>query len=178
MHRTGRREQGVDDYEIQVDITETCHPEVMGDRARVRLGLQGIITSVASANSKIVDDYDPAWIPGAHPSAFPHNKGGRPPKSRLSEASWAKCTLRRYPTSQFARSPGMIADMFNIIQRHNVNASASVQFRFKPSESEQVAKMSLEQVQSVLDIMTDRKLYGTNLTNRLAATGMHYCNNE
>ncbi len=167
------KDGGIDEVEVQVDISTSCAPGVAAERARVQLKLEkkSVMASIIPANSRIVDDYDPTWMLKAHPSSFPHDKGARPKKSKLSEEKWAECILRRYPLQQFGQNISMISDMFNIIQRHKVNTSAWVQFRFRPKETAIIANMTGEQMQDVVDIMADTKLYGENLTNRLNAVG-------
>ena len=68
---TGEQNPGIDDVEVQVDITTVPTPETIGQKARVQLGAEDIITSAVSSSSPIVSDYDKCWFQGAHPSVFP-----------------------------------------------------------------------------------------------------------
>lgn len=113
-----------------------------------------------------MNDYDPMWLVGAHPSAFPNNTGARP--ANMSEERWAQCILQRYPTSQYARNLGLIADMFNITQRHSVNKNAWIQFRFRPDQQAAVSDLSEKDVQAVLDAISSRS-FGAELRHRMDA---------
>jgi hypothetical protein len=129
-----------------------------------------IIASVLPKDQSIVNDYNAGWVPGAHPSAFPYNKGGRP--KGMSEKKWSQCILRRYPVEQFAQNLPLIVDMFNILQRHTAYTSSHIHFKFRPRDATIVAQMTPFDIQQVLDIMQMKpRPYGINLSNRLAAIG-------
>lgn len=128
------------------------------------LQTQGLLVSAIPKSDKLVDDYDPGWMLGAHPSTFPHNKGGCP--SGMSEERWAQCLLQRYPACQYARNLGLIADCFNVVQRHNVNKNAWVQFQFRPDQQAAITALSQRDVQAVLDLISSNA-FGANLINGL-----------
>ena len=168
----GKYNEGIDELEVQVDPDSTVDVETTVQRATVMLQRQGLLSnknvlvSAIPRVDQIVSDYDPSWMLGAHPSAFPHNKGARP--DGMSEERWAQCILLRYPASQFARNLGLIADMFNITQRHSVNKNAWIQFRFRPDQQAAISELSEKDVQAVLDAISSRS-FGAELQQRLSA---------
>ena len=149
-----------------MDPDSPVDPQTVVQRASVMLQTQGLLVSAVPKSDKLVDDYNPEWMLGAHPSTFPHNKGGCPPG--MSEERWAQCLLQRYPARQYARNLGMIADCFNVIQRHSVNKNAWIQFQFRPDQQAAVTSLSQRDVQAVLDLISSNA-FGANLTNGLNA---------
>lgn len=123
-------EEGVDEVEVMLDPDVSMDRQNIVDKARVVLERGGIsnktLVSILPRNNPIANDYDPMVIVGSHPSMFPFNKGG--PPEGMSLTRWSCSILQRYPREQFARNVGAIPDMFNRIQRHQVNAQAHVQF--------------------------------------------------
>lgn len=130
---------------------------------RVQGGMNVVVSAIPKSDTP-ANDYDPAWMLGTHPSAFPHNTGARP--DGMSEERWAQCILRRYPSSQFAQNVGLIADLFDCIQRHSVNKNAWVQVQFRPDQQAAVSALSEQHVQAVLDAIASRK-FGADLNNVL-----------
>ena len=136
------------DPDTAVDINTTVQ------RAKVMLQKQGLLVSAIPKVDNLVDDYDPKWMLGAHPSTFPYNTGARP--EGMSEERWAQCILQRYPASQFARNLGLIADLFNVTQRHSVNKNAWIQFRFREDQQAAISALTEVEVQTVLDAIAAR----------------------
>jgi len=164
------RDSGIDEFEVQVDTSTQPSSDTSAQQARRLFEQAHIIASVLARDQSIVNDYNAGWVPGAHPSAFPYNKGGRP--KGMSEKRWSQCVLRRYPVEQFAQNVPLIVDMFNILQRHTAYTSSHVHFKFRPRDAAVVAQMTPFDIQQVLDIMQMKpRPYGINLTNRLAAIG-------
>ena len=164
---------GIDEYEIQVDVTEEPSPEVVAEKASVQLRRRKkemVLASAIPANQTLINDYDSAWLVGAHPTVFPWKTGGRHKDGPLSEKKWCNLLLRRYPRKQFAQNPAFIADMFNILQRHSVNTNAAVAFRFSPSQSAKIANISEDAINGVIDLIKHRA-YGNDLFNKLQALG-------
>lgn len=147
------------------DAAVDCHTtaEKCASVFRDQAGMNVIVSAIPKTDT-VANDYDPAWILGTHPSAFPHNAGARP--EGMSEERWAQCILRRYPTCQFAQNLGLIADMFNILQRHSVNKNAWVQFQFRADQQAAVSALSEKHVQAVLNAIASRK-FGADLNNVL-----------
>ena len=127
--------------------------QVVVDKARVVLQNGGLtnkkLVSIVPHNSTLANDYDPMVIVGSHPSMFPYNKGG--PPEGMSMTRWASHILQRFPVTQFARNIGAIPDMFNRLQRHQVNAQAHVQFNLQPDKLSSMATLDEEQVNKVLE---------------------------
>jgi hypothetical protein len=114
----------------------------------------------------LIDDYQPDWFLGAHPSVFPHNQGGAP--AGLSLERWAKLLLQRYPREQFAQNLGLITDLFNVIQRHLVNTHAWVQFKLQPAKAAGIASLSEDHVRAVLEAISTRE-FGFALHARMSS---------
>ena len=159
-------QEGIDEIELQVDPDTAVDMNTTIQRAKVMLQRQGLLVSAIPKVDSLVDDYNPSWMLGAHPSAFPYNAGARP--QGMSEERWAQCLLQRYPASQFARNLGLIADLFNVTQRHSVNKNAWIQFRFRPDQQAAISALSEADVQTVLDAIASRS-FGSDLSNTLGA---------
>jgi hypothetical protein len=150
-----------------MDPNVPIDPAADAHRATVTMQRQGLLVSAAPRSDTLINDYDSDWILGSHPSAFPHNTGGCP--KGMSEARWAQIILQRYPVRQFAQNVGLVADIFNITQRHSVQTSARVQFKCRPDQQQAVASLTEVDVQTVLDATTSQ-LFGAALDNSLNTT--------
>lgn len=106
-YATDKFNDGVDEYELQVNPDVNFDLPATVQRAKVVLQKRGLLLSAIPKVDNVVNDYDPSWMLGAHPSAFPHNTGARP--KGMSEERWAQCIIQRYPTTQFSRNLGLIA---------------------------------------------------------------------
>jgi hypothetical protein len=148
-------QEGIDEFELHVDPDVPVDAETAVQRAKVLLHRQGLLVSAVPKADKLLDDYDPAWMLGAHPSTFPYNKGARP--ANMSEERWARCIVQRYPAAQFARNLGLLSDLFNVTQRHAVNRSAWIQFRCRPDQQAAVSALSEDDIQTVLEAIATRK---------------------
>lgn len=127
---------------------------------------QELLVSAVPKVDKVVNDYDPTWMLGSHPSTFPHNTGARP--QGMSEEKWAQCILQRYPTAQYACNLGLIADLFNVTQRHSVYKNAWIQFRFRPDQQAAISELSEKDVQAVLDAISSQS-FGAQLNTTMNA---------
>jgi hypothetical protein len=72
----------------------------------------------------------------------------------MSLERWAKCILLRHPRRQFARNLGLIADMWNIVQRHKVNTHAWVQLKLTPRLAASLSELTPEDMKHVLQILS------------------------
>ena len=146
-------DEGVDEVELMLDPHVAVDRKIVADKARVVLQRGGPVNkslvSIVPRDSQLLNDYDPQVIVSSHPSMFPYNKGG-PPKG-MSLACWAEGLLQRYPLDQFARNIGAIPDIFNRIQRQEVNTQAYVQFKMQPHKMCEVTTLNDTQVATVLD---------------------------
>jgi hypothetical protein len=169
-YTAGIHDEGIDELEMQVNPDSTLDSESTVQQASVMLKRQGLLSdknvlvSAIPKVDKIINDYDPSWMLGAHPSTFPHNTGARP--KGMSEERWAQCILQRYPSPQYARNLGLIADLFNVTQRHSVYKNAWIQFRFSPDQQASISDLSQEHVQAVLDAIASRS-FGADLANTM-----------
>jgi hypothetical protein len=77
---------------------------------------------IVAASADCFLDYDRRWPALTHPSVFPYGQG-TPPTGTSYEA-WLPIILQRAPREQHAQQPLFVLDMFNVIQRHQVNAGA------------------------------------------------------
>ena len=144
---------GVDEVELMLDPDVSLDRQMVVDKARIVLQAGGLtnkkLVSIVPRNSPLANDYDPMVIVGSHPSMFPYNKGG--PPEGMSMTCWAANILQRYPVEQFAQNTGAIPDMFNRLQRHQVNAQAHVQFNLQPDRLASIATLDEAQVNVVLE---------------------------
>ena len=95
-----------------------------------------------------MNDNGPVWFTGAHPSAFPYNKGGFPPGMSLILGQVHHPTL---PIAAVRTNTGLLIDLFNIIQRHTVSAQATANVPLHPEKISEIANLTESQCQSVLD---------------------------
>lgn len=119
--------------------------------ASAKLMPGGMLVS-AVPHTNPCNDYDPNWFIYAHPTSFPHGVGQCP--KGVSLERWARCILLRHPRAQFARNLGLIADLWNIIQRHRVNTHAWVQLRLTPRMAASITSLTSSDLESVLDILS------------------------
>jgi hypothetical protein len=77
---------------------------------------------IVAASADCFPDYDRRWPALTHPSVFPYGQG-TPPAGTSYEA-WLPIILQRAPREQHAQQPLFVLDMFDVLQRHQVNAGA------------------------------------------------------
>lgn len=100
--------------------------------------------SAPSADGKPIDDYSPQWFMKVHITSFPNGTGGAPKGMSLS--AWANLLTRRYPRAMFGQNVYLLADMFNILQRHETSTQSGVSMRLKPSHLAVIGSLTQEEV--------------------------------
>lgn len=137
-----------------LDPNVSVDRKMVAERARVVLQCGGrvnkTLVSIVPRNSPLVNDYDPQVIVSSHPSMFPYNTGG--PPEGMSFSTWAEGLLQRYPVDQFARNIGAIPDIFNRIQRQQVNVQAHVQFCLQPHKMAEISTLTNDQINQVVEV--------------------------
>jgi hypothetical protein len=118
---------GLDDADLV--IADGCPPVANtgvppATQAQTRLMHGGTLVSTTAASGAPFSDYDPLWFALTHPQAFPWGTGVAP--KGIALRTWCKHFLQRAPRIQHGH-PMLLLDMFNILQRHEVNAQARVQ---------------------------------------------------
>jgi hypothetical protein len=136
--------EGLDDVDIQVST------DPLEETPGFRLN-NSTIESTLGPN-KPCNDYDKSFFVHGHPMSFPNGKGAIPEKMSLRE--YAKMILQRYPRQQYAQSPGLLADLFNVLQRHDVLTQAGVQLRLSPDMIQQINSLTADQYKRVMELAT------------------------
>jgi len=103
---------GLDDAEIA--LQEDASVPV----AASTLAAGGVLVST-TAGGPPHSDYLASWFVLTHPQAFPWGTGQKPPG--VGRRRWIQYFLRRAPRAQHAH-PMLVLDMFDVLQRHEVNA--------------------------------------------------------
>lgn len=114
------------------------------------------------------DDFNPNFMPRAHPCTFPHGCGG--PPAKMSYEFWCELILCRFPREQHAQNVSMVLDMFNISQRHATLAQSSVQMRLSPALIPQLAQLTTAEFQTATRLLTSG-ISGAELYAELQAAG-------
>jgi hypothetical protein len=130
----------------------------------------GGILALAESNKEIFSDYDRMWPILAHPTMFPNLTGARP--HGMSHETWVDITLRR-PRDQFQRNPLFIMDMFDIVQRHQVNTKTSLYLKGNPQAERMLNEMSLDDTKECLEILAERATNPTRANTRLQNASAH-----
>jgi hypothetical protein len=136
---------GIDDVELQTGLHSDSKPraQVMKDGVLVHASVRGAPES----------DYNPAWLLYAHPSAFPHGVGQCPEGVKtLGPERWIRVILQRHPSTQYAQNLGLIADAFNILQRHRVSTSSWLTLRLTPGIAASIVNLSPEDIKNVTKV--------------------------
>ena len=107
------------------------------------------------------NDYDPFWPINAHPSMFFYGKGQNP--GNITIEKWTSVTMQRYPRTQFAQNAGFVMDMFNIIQRHNVNKQAWVQLRVTPGLASSLQSLSKQDLADIMAVLSSKPGLGPKI---------------
>lgn len=160
---------GVDEVDLMVDPDVPLQDQTVADKVRVVLQRAGhsnhTLLSLIQQNSPLAAGSNASLIVGSHPSMFPYNKGL--PPDGMSVSRWASHLLQRCPREQFAQNPGAIADMFNSIQRQQVNTQAHVQFNMQPHKLSGISCLSEDDINVVLEAIASGA-FGERLTNLMA----------
>lgn len=85
--------------------------------------LQGGGLIALTHGNELASDYDPMWAVLAHPSMFPNGTGAKP--DGMSLETWVTHILRMHPRKQFQNNALFVLDMFDVLQRHNVNIKSA-----------------------------------------------------
>lgn len=88
------------------------------EQVQAMLQQPGGVLASAIEHGKPANDYDPSFIPLVHITSFPYGSGG-PPKG-MSTKAWAKLCFRRWPRPVLGSDAYLALDVFNVIQRHEV----------------------------------------------------------
>jgi hypothetical protein len=112
---------------------------------------QNVIASILPLGSKPLDSYANDYLLKLHPSVFPNGKGARPEK--MSPQQYYRILLERTPMSQFGQNVGLLFDMFDQWQRHEVNTQAGVLIKGSPHVINQLNNLSQEDVTKALEVV-------------------------
>ena len=153
--------EGIDDIEIQINPTiPSTAPHLPSsspfppNMSEVHHGRTGTLISALATCGSPCNDYDPMWLVHTHPNTFPHGKGGRP--AGMSEADYFECIARRYPPEQFAQNLSLLANMYDIKQRHAVLTQSGVEVRMRPQLIRQLDTLTEQDVNKILMAFTSR----------------------
>ncbi len=110
-----------------------------------------VIASILPLGSKPLDSYAKDYLLKLHPSVFPNGKGARPEK--MSPIQYYRILIERTPMSQFGHNVGLLFDMFDQWQRHEVNTQAGVLIKGSPHVINQLNNLSQEDVKEALEVV-------------------------
>ncbi|KXZ41459.1 hypothetical protein GPECTOR_454g356 [Gonium pectorale] len=108
------------------------------------------------------------WPLLAHPNRFPNGTGGQP--AGMTEAHWVQLQLRRWypPDDHSGQAPHFVLDMFDRLQRHQVNDWVTQHLQIHPHLVERLQNMTYDQVLQALELLA-LGLRGQELADRVRA---------
>jgi hypothetical protein len=141
--------EGLDEVDLQINPAAALDSVTALQNTGALLKGTGVLAAVAGTN-KPYDDYSIYWPVLAHPDAYPWGTGYCPPS--MSNEIYVQLLLNRNLREQFAQNCAWQGTMFNIMQRHNVNAQTKVTLRMSPHLLMAAGNCSEADVQSVLKV--------------------------
>jgi Helitron helicase-like domain at N-terminus len=138
--------EGVDRFELEYDASQ---PPV----SPVDLLRQGGVLVSCTEGGPLADDYaahGSEWLRRVHVATYPMGTGLCP--KGMSFRSYLSLLVRRYPRQQHC-NPYFILHAFDIMQRHESNQEAFNQLRMTPGDLAEVATLSKEQVERVVQLV-------------------------
>ena len=141
----------------------------------LRAGAEGVNEALAHgdplvlvAGTEPLSDYGARWPLLAHPNRFPNGTGA--PPAGMREADWVRLQLRRwYPRDDHSgQAPHFVLDMFDRLQRHEVNTAVRQHLQIHPHLVQRVQRMTYEQVLEALELLA-LGLRGQELATRVRA---------
>jgi hypothetical protein len=141
--------EGLDEVDLQINPAAALDSVAALQNTGALLKGTGVLASVAGT-TKPYDDYSIYWPVLAHPDAYPWGTGYCPPG--MNNETYVQLLLNRNLREQFAQNCAWQGSMFNIMQRHNVNAQSKVTLRMSPHLLTAAGNCSEADVQSVLKV--------------------------
>ncbi|KXZ40964.1 hypothetical protein GPECTOR_1123g396 [Gonium pectorale] len=141
----------------------------------LRAGAAGLPQALARDNPLVLvagaeplSDYGAQWPLLAHPNRFPNGTGGQP--AGMTEAHWVQLQLRRWypPDDHSGQAPHFVLDMFDRLQRHQVNDWVTQHLQIHPHLVERLQNMTYDQVLQALELLA-LGLRGQELADRVRA---------
>lgn len=144
--------QGISGVDIQIEENPSSHAPGFAIKK------DGSIISVLGPQAP-VNDYDRDFFIKGHPHSFPNGVGSIPVGMSLKE--YSKMILFRYPREQYAQNIGLLADLFNVGQRHDVLTNSRIQLKLAPGMSEEINKLSEDNIRKVLEMQSSGMPFAT-----------------
>jgi len=138
--------QGVSGFEVQMEENPNDHAPGFVIRPN------GAIISTLGPHPP-ASDYDIDFFVKGHPHTFPNGTGSIPKGMTLKE--YSRMIVHRYPRTQYDHNIGLLADLFNVWQRHEVLTQSRVKFKLAPSMIDEIDNLSEEHVRKVMRIISD-----------------------
>jgi hypothetical protein len=145
--------EGLDEVDLQINPAAALDSIAALQNTGALLSGTGVIASVAGT-TKPYDDYSIYWPVFAHPEAYPWGTGYCP--AGMSNETYTQLLLARNLREQFSQNCGWQGSMFNIMQRHNVNAQTKVTLKTSPHLLAAAGTCSEADVQGVLEASSQR----------------------
>jgi hypothetical protein len=139
--------EGLDEVDLQINPAAALDSIAALQNTGALLQGTGVLAAVAGT-TKPYDDYSIYWPILAHPDAYPWGTGYCPPG--MSNKTYVQLLLTRNQREQFAQNCAWQGSMFNIMQRHNVNAQTKVTLRMSPHLLSAAGNCSEVDIQAVL----------------------------
>ena len=144
--------QGISDVDLQIDEI----PEAQAPGFAMKK--DGSIVSVLGPQAPL-NEYDRDFFVKGHPHTFPNGVGSMPDGMTLKE--YSRMLLHRYPREQYAQNIGLLADLFNVGQRHDVLTHSRIQLKLSPGMSEDINKLSEDDIKKVLELQGSSMPFAT-----------------
>jgi len=138
--------QGVSGFEVQMEENPNSHAPGFAIKPN------GAIISTLGPQLP-ASDYDVDFFVKGHPHTFPNGIGSIPKGMTLKE--YSRMIVHRYPRTQYDHNIGLLADLFNVWQRHEVLTQSRVKFKLAPSMIDEIDNLSEEHVRKVMRIISD-----------------------
>jgi hypothetical protein len=122
---------GIDSMEIQHESDMQPAINTAVTNTKVHLTQSGILASLLTAGSAPVPDYMPDYFVKTHPCVFPNGTGGRPPGT--TPQVYLRTLMQRYPETQYAGNRSFLVNVYDSMQRHEVNTHAALVLHAQPS---------------------------------------------
>jgi hypothetical protein len=144
-------DDGIDSMEIQHESVLLPNIDTVVHNTQVRLMQSGILASLLTSGAKPACDYDADYFVRTHPCVFPHGKGSRP--DGMASDFYLRTLMQRYPESQYAGNRPFLVNVYDTIQRHQVNTHAGVVLHTHPHVAAQLDNITEAEIAEALNTM-------------------------
>jgi hypothetical protein len=137
-------DDGIDSMEIQHEAVMQPSISTVVSNTQVRLTQSGILASILTAGAAPASDYASDYFVHTHPCVFPNGTGCRP--DGMPPDVYLRTLMQRYPEAQYAGNRPFLVNVYDSMQRHQVNTHAGVVLHthtWRPSSTTSLRMTSL-----------------------------------